>query len=229
MDEGDDHAMKTEKDYADKELFSMDAEEFQRVLDSTCLVAGVPLPSEDPGQRPFLDLPKVTMFQFGNFCVETRHEFDVLLDNLDCIDIHSVVGWGDCIYFRPLRATDWDYPQVRRVEGLSEATYKANEDYVKGHEARLLRWKEEKDKYDKSLKAVDEIRSRMDERVESHKRKLMREEMLKGQFKRYLELSDGDKKLALKFLGEVLLMTEEEVEMLRGREDDVSFDIRPQE
>jgi hypothetical protein len=195
--------MKPFDELTDAELLELTADQIERYVDLACAEAGVALPPVLPAP-PDTSGPKpdMTVYAVGGF------EFSDKADALRVADaVNAARSYGDarCIGHNYNAPYKW-VPRETPDQQVSErACFKL--ETAAGLTAELNRRAQEKADYDKARQEYDsieykrgELRREIASKVQTVQATERRRARLRADYKRYLELADGRRRIAARFL-----------------------------
>lgn len=189
-------------------LLALTEEQTLKMVDYECALEGVPMLPPDPGPVP--SLPEL---QADTQCYEVS---DVLVADPDhAARILSAIMSGplykteyprnnyELRYLVPLGQGDYNYPKIKPVQYISPELWDKHKEHVTSLSVRKGEWDALKKAYDAAYKERDAIVKDVYERISDARQHAYDREQLRTEFTRYLELAEGNRSIALKFLEKV--------------------------
>lgn len=215
--------MKRYCDYTNEELLALSDEEVERLIDIEALVENVPLLPKEPEKPddPKIE-PDVIAYEIRSFIVGTKEDADAIVEMINSMNLFDTFYHGG--------GYSWSGPEGLKpredpIQAVAQK-YWSNGHY-QAHCLELKRRKEAKTIYDNAKKEFDEIsRSRQTvvdrvwNAVSEAKEDKANRETIKQQFRRYVDLADGNEDMALTFYLNATSFHEDFVRLVLNKPDD---------
>lgn len=196
--------MKRLTDYTKEELASITEGDYEALIDLECMVAGAPLSIEKPAlqELPAVPAPDLKIFTVSNICftdeVDARAVMKVINEAKSRCEIdydYRQSCGSEYKYTKPAK----DLETIGTKEVYTKETYESIQD-VAAQRAEVKRYNDDiKESYQERKEARDEVLKRVGDAVTEACRYIGRLNEAVKVFERYLDLSDGNQKVAESF------------------------------
>jgi hypothetical protein len=194
--------MKRLSEYTKKELISLTPEQRHDLIDLECANEGVRLLPEKPIKPEKTGLEKdITYFELaGTVKFANRKEIITIVDTINkCELLESEYLMRYDYDHRYLKKSD-KYVSFEQCQGYSEETLLKIKDRKKQYDKDIEDYEKSKNEYSEILKKQIKISAKVDEKIREAGREHELIKALRREYNRYLQLSEGDRKIAFNFL-----------------------------
>lgn len=213
-------SIKRAYEYTTEELLALDAEGVLRLKDQECLFEGAPLLPNPPGQEP--SRLKVVGEQLA-YKVSAEMTFFTEADAQEVLALIRSKPRGDSYYL----TGSWQGPQGLKTEDPNQGSMTTERFWTaeqwarhKGDQETYQQEKSRWDAHDKEYREVEKARAKAVERVsdmlERAHEEARTQQSIKDTFVRYLELTDGNQEVALRFMYQQTRWTEDTINKVLG-------------
>lgn len=193
--------MKRFTDFTDKELVALTDENIVTLIDYECALEGVPLLPPHPGPKPQKTTapPSTTAYEIsGRFVLDTDHATRIM-EALASGPLFTSTYPNSDYYTKYLVVADT--PSVTTCKIYSPEEWLAIEAEYKTYADRLKVWESFNTEYTEALKGRTRISDNVYEAIADARSRINKLQRLREELARYLVLAEGDRIIALKFLG----------------------------
>jgi hypothetical protein len=197
--------MKRFEQFTDEELINLPVDDISNLIELECAYEGIPMLPQIPVEIVKPDVQKEhTIYTVAGVSVQTQAEAIKLLDvisnlNLVKIDYNWSVG-SDNKYYMPITSDDYNYPKIEVSKVLSKEDYSRLEESLRDYATTQKQYETDMARYNEIKKQRDSITDSVYERINTILRHKQEVEDYIEKFNHYLELADGNRTIALKFL-----------------------------
>jgi len=196
--------MKRLEEFNDSELLELTDKGVLNLIDYECALEGVPMLPPSPGPKPKANLPEPDTQCFavaGVMTCDADHARRILeaicggwlVESTYDSDYHNR-------YLKRLCESDYNYPKITTETHRSQEQWDSIKEEATKFNMLKKEWEAKNDEYEKALKARSTITDRVYGQIESARHHFQTCERLREEFKRYLELAEGNRQIALNFL-----------------------------
>lgn len=192
------------KSLTDEELAALTEEQIERYIDLACAQRGIRLLPPEP-KKPELTaepLPDVTLFKVGSWYFTDENEARALLDLLYKSTSMVDKEWTEVGKYRlskdsPLES--WNAPKLERSSAYSRSLYAEYEAIFEKNEREREAYEAKRKEYDEILRQRAEVESEILTAIQDAVARINKRERLQKEFQRYLDLAEGDRRVAMRF------------------------------
>lgn len=200
--------MKRWFDYTDEELlqiYTSDTETFKKLVDLECAHAGVPIDPPTLRAEPVFEevTPDLRLYRVGGFLFEDAYDANDLLEILRRAKLWKTVYDHSMRYAVELKPGDYEYPNVVDELVNSEELHLEIVSKKKLMEEKKLQWKEQFEKHTAIVTSREAATAPFYERIDFLLARENRKKLMLAKYKYYLELAEGNRKVALNFLEKI--------------------------
>lgn len=198
--------MKRINELTESELLELTDEQISNMVDYECAVEGVPMLPPHPGPAPFVEKckPDIDIYTVGGVYCATAEDAARILDAIaNATTIFKTDGYSDDKRYIAIPPGDYYYPKVEIEKGISATAYAAWKDQNAGLKELIGAYKEQRSTYDDAYKSREEIVQRVNNFISDARRNSYTRDCLRADFARYMELAEGNRRIALNFLEKV--------------------------
>ncbi|MEO5366699.1 MAG: hypothetical protein H7831_10160 [Magnetococcus sp. WYHC-3] len=207
-------------DYTNAELLALDAEGILRLKDQECMLEGAPLLPDPPGPEP--SKPRVVGEQLA-YRVSAETTFFNEADAQEVLALIRSKARGDAYYL----SGSWNGPQGIKTEdphqgSLTTERYWTPDQWTQhkadqeAYQSLKSAWDAHKREYDKAEKARQKAVERVSEALEQAHEAARTAQSIRDTFERYVDLSDGNRDVAIKFMYQFDGWTEDAINKVLG-------------
>ena len=196
--------MKRFNELNEVELLALDDQQVSVLVDYECALEGVPMLPPEPGVKPVQPEIKkdVTVYSLQNtVMVKDITVLNQILKVLEGVQLYTQ-NYGNPHY----TVTEIESNDAYNAPRIATNTYPTKEavDAMKGEFAKFkaedATYTEKKSEYDEALTKRNEIAEDVYEAIREARTKDYERQRIRSEFARYLELAEGNKRIALNFL-----------------------------
>jgi hypothetical protein len=207
--------MKRVSEMNDAELLLLTDEEISKLVDYECALEGVPMLPPAPGPAPVKDAPDADVSVFGIagiYTMDADHASRILAAlNLGQLFSTSYIGSDyNNQYLVPITKDTYDRPKIETNNIHSPEQWDKIKDAAAQYNLKKAEWDRVAKVYNDALKDRDSITKEVYQFVEEARDRNYEQVRARDEFTRYLELADGNKKVAMNFLLKVKTSLERE-------------------
>jgi len=200
--------MKRIHELNEEELLALTEEQTLRMVDYECALEGVPMLPPHPGPEPskVTASPDVTLYTVaGQKTLDSDHAKRILdaCNSAPLFETSSARNDYQTVFLTPLTDRSYSAPKIETSQVHSPEQW----DRIKNDFTSFSERKDEWDVIDKAYKnALKERQSITDDvysKISDARRNAYEREQFRTDFARYLELAEGNRSIALKFLEKV--------------------------
>lgn len=187
------------------ELLSLDDEQTVKLVDYECALEGVPMLPPSPGPEPkkVTAAPDVTLYQIaGQNTLDHDHAKRILdaCNSAPLFETSNPRNDYQTVYLTPLTEKSYNRPKIETSSAHSPEQWdKIKNDFTSFSE-RKDEWDAINKVYQAAVKERQQITDDVYSKISDARRHAYEREQLRLEFNRYLELAEGSKSIALKFL-----------------------------
>ena len=200
--------MKRISELTEVEILVLTDEQVQKYIDYECALEGVPMLPPSPGPEPakVTASPDATLYKVaGQNTLSSDHATRILdaCNSGQLIETNNARNDYQTIYVSPMLDKDYNRPKIETSQVHSQEQWDTIKDNFTNYADRKSEWDVHNKLYQSALKERREISDSVyaitaDARKHSYDR-----DNLRNEFAKYLELAEGNRKVALNFLTKV--------------------------
>jgi hypothetical protein len=197
--------MKRLMDYTDDEILALteDTESLNRLFDIECAHQGIPLLPQEAGPKPEVETFEhdAMVFEIGSIgfdCIEDANEVLNLIASKQLVTKSYQSGGGYAM--EKVDPGAYNYPKVERQPCFSKKMYEETKERQKIASERKNEWMQRDQEYRKVQESRQEVYDSFWDRVSTIRQKRDNISRIVANFNRYLDLADGNRKVAANFL-----------------------------
>ncbi len=184
-----------------EEIVALTEEEIQRIINYAYAEAGAPLPTNRPVEPKITPIqPDRTVYSIETIYFADRDEATKVADFMKKMTLVDLRYFNDPSYDRKVVKREEREVSVSSISAYSEGYYAQIKETKETNDALTRKYKEELDEYNRTASIRDEARREIWEKIHEARRHQSRIDNARSRFEEYLELADGDRKIALNFL-----------------------------
>lgn len=191
-------AIRRFSDLTDAEVLALSDDELARYVDLECAIEGVPLALTEP-VRPEIVAPQpdVTLFGVGDLLFYDRQDADAVVALVNGCRRAELKWSGD--YSKQI-AQPADEVEVVAQKHFSAELWATVRSAVQEHAQAKKQYEQELETYRKVARERDAISGEMYGRIRDLRRQQYERETMQREFDRYIDLANGDRRMAAQFL-----------------------------
>lgn len=184
-----------------EEIVALTEEEIQRIINYAYAEAGAPLPTNRPVEPKITPIqPDRTVYSIETIYFADRDEATKVADFMKKMTLVDIRYFNGPSYDKRAVKREGQEISVHSVPVYSEEYYAKIKDTKKTNDDLTAKYKEDLDEYNKTSGIREEIRDEIMEKIHDAQRHQTRIDNARSRFEEYLELADGNRKIALNFL-----------------------------
>jgi hypothetical protein len=197
--------MKRIYEMTENEKLDLTDEEVARLIDYECALDGVPMLPPDPGPKPQrVEMnPDCRVYEIAGFMVKEADAAAKILEAFQGAQLYREAypsGDYSTKYLNPLLAGDYNLPKIETKQIHSAEQW----DQIKGSweqsKAATTQWDSINTLYQKALKERAATSDSVWEQIRNARSDRYSRNQLREEFARYLDLADGNRGIAYRFL-----------------------------
>lgn len=195
--------MKRIFDLSKAELVALTTEEVNRYIDVECAIESIPLLPAKPVEPSIVKpSPDTTIYTIGDFNFLDVSQAQAVVDLIQTLDPYATeyVGTSTFGYALTIKEKDKSHLAIGSSSVYAQDYWNEVKDQVAAHAKSKKEYDDAQSEYKSIEKERKEIEDRVWERVNDAQAEASRIKSLKEKFERYIDLADGDKHMAWKFL-----------------------------
>jgi hypothetical protein len=191
--------MKRYIDLTNEEILALDEQGIENLIDLECAIDSVPLLPVRPVEpvKPAHEKDQ-KYYTLGDFKFVNQHEALNVEELLKSYNLVSTEGYGETKRVVPL--TEYYQPQTKTEKAYSKEKYEEIEKELKKYTESNNNYAKDLAEYNRIKTLREELERNVYNKIEDVTKTYGRENELRGQFARYVQLADGDATMALRFL-----------------------------
>lgn len=194
--------MKNFNDLTDLEISELTSEEIERYVDYECAMEGIQLLPPHPGNPPEkVEAEKDTeIYTVGEFVFLSKESalkfFDFVTEN----GFYRIEGYQENRRVILANPEDYYYPKMSSEMIASEQSYAKSKQQLDIYKTEKKRYDAIKERYDNAKKERQGILDGILDKIQEAVTRIKEQKQLRTIFNRYIDLADGNRETALKFL-----------------------------
>jgi hypothetical protein len=195
-------------DLTDKEVLALTDEQVAKYVDYECALKGAPMLPTPAGIKPVANTPApdITAFKIAGFYTLDAAQAERILDAINSGIVYESKYQGSdysCCYLSPITVDSYYFPKIETAQFHSAEQWDRIKDDRASIASKLKEWEELDNAYSDALNKRADISDDIWEYVGAVRAKAREMDTLRNDFKRYLELAEGNKRIAFNFLKKV--------------------------
>lgn len=177
--------------------------QIETYIDLACAEAGAPFVPPEPTEpvKPVAE-PDLTLYKVGSIVFKDAEVANRLLETVASSQVYEDtynVYATDTKTVKPIGPGDYSYPKVETLRGMSPTRHAECKQALELYTAAKKKYDEEKKAYDRAVEMRGNIAADIRDRVYEAIAARDLRERLRADFRRYLDLADGNTEIAARF------------------------------
>lgn len=190
------------------EILALADEQVSKLIDYECALEGAPMLPPEPGMKPTKQLPEqdAVVFTVGGHMTLSADHAQAIFAALTSGQLYDESYEGrfyEIKFLEPIIQTGYHAPKIESKRSYSAERWNQIRADVSEYTAKLAEWEKKNEEYQKALKSRSTIHERVWDRIMTARNHASDREQLRREFERYLELAEGNRRVALNFLEKV--------------------------
>lgn len=195
--------MKRIYDMEKEEILALTQEYIEKLIDYECALKGVPLLPPRPLEPDKVNIePDITAYEIAGLCLLTAEEAGRILEAINTCSIYTstYVPGANCYDKKLIPVDAYTKPKIETKRFYSMEYWDKVKSQKEAYASTKRIYDEDKKKYDEAYSKRSETASCVWEFIDAVREENRVKDYLTAEFNRYLELTDGNKTIAMRFL-----------------------------